>query len=398
VSADAASEALAELRPLLLDDGSLVRAIASGRRHGADPPAWRRADLRYVDLRDGRRLQRTLTDATQAHTTNHPLGDEAAAAVDALLAEPFGGWRVETRTQTHQVRFTKRGRAMIHVSERTTGPAPDHRHDREKVRLLPLDDPVFRAVGIADTDGRIKPSRQAKARQIEAFVRDLDAALDDALTAGAIREATADDPLRVADLGCGNAYLTFAAARHLERRGMAAVFTGVDQRPAARERNQPIARDLAMDVRFVDATIGDVVLEPAPEVVLALHACDTATDDALARAVGWRAGLILAAPCCHRDVARQLRGAETPFPALTRHGIVRERFADTLTDAIRASILRLEGYRVDVTEFVESKHTPRNTLLRAIRTGAAPTDAARAELEAMTATWHVQPALAARLP
>ena len=105
-------------------------------------------------------------------------------------------------------------------------------------------------------------------------------------------------------------------------------------------------------------------------MVLALHACDTATDDALARAVGWESPLVLAAPCCHHDIAAQLRKNPTPAPytMLTRHGILRERFADTLTDAVRASLLRLQGYRVDVMQFVESKHTPRNTLLRATRT------------------------------
>src|SRR4029079_14647224 len=96
-----------------------------------------------------------------------------------------------------------------------------------------------------------------------------------------------------------------------------------------------------------------------PDVVLALHACDTATDDALARAVEWEAALVLAAPCCHHDIAAQLRRAPTPSPyaMLTRHGILRERFADTLTDALRASLLRILGYRVDVVEFVESAHT-----------------------------------------
>ena len=118
--------------------------------------------------------------------------------------------------------------------------------------------------------------------------------------------------------------------------------------------------------------IGSAELAERPDVVLALHACDTATDDALARAVTWDAPLVLAAPCCHHDVAAQLRRAPTPAPytLLTRNGILRERFADTLTDAMRASVLRLLGYRVDVIDFVDSKHTPRNTLLRAVRTGA----------------------------
>ena len=124
--------------------------------------------------------------------------------------------------------------------------------------------------------------------------------------------------------------------------------------------------------------------------MLALHACDTATDEALARAVEWEAPLVLAAPCCHHDIAAQLRRATTPAPyaMLTRHGILRERFADTLTDALRASLLRLQGYRVDVMQFVGSEHTPRNTLLRATRTGdAVPGDAVREEYDELVATW-----------
>jgi hypothetical protein len=130
--------------------------------------------------------------------------------------------------------------------------------------------------------------------------------------------------------------------------------------------------------------------------VLALHACDTATDDALARAVAWKAPVVLAAPCCHHDIAAQLRRAPTPAPyaMLVRHGILRERFADTLTDALRASLLRLEGYRVDVMQFVESAHTPRNTLLRATRTGDVGDPGLRAEYDELVGSWSVRPALA----
>ncbi len=137
-------------------------------------------------------------------------------------------------------------------------------------------------------------------------------------------------------------------------------------------------------------------LEERPDVVLALHACDTATDDALARAVGWEADLVLAAPCCHHDISKQLREVPTPvgYTSLTRDGILRERLADTLTDALRAAILRQVGYRVDVVEFVESVHTPRNTLLRAVHTGSAPSRLAREEYDELVSTWHLQPQLA----
>jgi SAM-dependent methyltransferase len=206
----------------------------------------------------------------------------------------------------------------------------------------------------------------------------------------------------VVDLGCGNAYLTFAAHAFLSRvRRLPVTLLGVDRQPQLVARNNALAEELGLagSVRFVPGDIGDVALDERPDVVLALHACDTATDDALARAVEWEASLVLAAPCCHHDIAAQLRRAPAPAPysLLTRSGILRERFADTLTDAIRASLLRLVGYRVDVIDFVDSKHTPRNTLLRAVRTGSSAPDAARAELDDLTTSWGVHPKLAALL-
>ena len=222
----------------------------------------------------------------------------------------------------------------------------DRDHDRDKGRLLPEDDPVFVALGLSDHEGRMKPSRQAKYRQVEEFLRILDASVSEAIDKGHLRRPTEDDPLRMADLGCGNGYLTFAAQRFLTHvRGLPVVVTGVDVRQQSADHNTAVATGLGMAADFVVGGIADVVLDPAPEVVLALHACDTATDDALSRAVAWEAPLVLAAPCCHHDIAAQLRKtpAPAPYAMLTRHGILRERFADTLTDAVRASLLRIAG-------------------------------------------------------
>jgi hypothetical protein len=381
------------VRSLLLDDPTLVRAVGSGRRRGAQPQ-WRRVEVRYVDLRAGRRLQVTSYDETQAHTANH-RPDTAPTVVDALLDEPFGSWHVESVDQTLQVRVTKKGEALVHAALPPRPVEAARGHDRVKPRLLPEDDPALRALGIADERGRVKPSRQAKYRQVEELLRALSAALDDA----PLRTPTDERPLQVVDLGCGNAYLTFAAHRYLTAvRGLPVRLTGVDVKAQSGRQVAEVAERVgaADQVGFVRSAIAEVELDTPPDVVLALHACDTATDDALAQAVRWEAPLVLAAPCCHHDVAAQLRRspAPSPYAMLTRHGILRERFADTLTDALRASLLRQAGYRVDVVEFVESRHTPRNTLLRAVRTGAAPSAATRAELDELTSAWRVRPRLA----
>jgi SAM-dependent methyltransferase len=389
---------LTQLRQQILDPDALVRAVASGRRRGTEPPRWRRVELRYVDLKAGRRLQVTAYDDRQAHTSNHDPGDDARDAVDALLDEPFGNWHVDTVTRSHQVRVTKKGDALLHTADREAEVEAGRDHDRDKGRLLPEDDPVFVALGLSDHEGRMKPSRQAKYRQVEEFLRILDASISDAVEKGHLRRPTADEPLRMADLGCGNGYLTFAAQRYLTHvRDLPVTVIGVDVKQQSTDRNTALATGLGMDAEFVVSGIADVTLDPAPDVVLALHACDTATDDALARAIEWGAPLVLAAPCCHHDIAAQLRKNPSPAPyaMLTRHGILRERFADTLTDAVRASLLRMQGYRVDVMQFVESKHTPRNTLLRATRTGGPVTGGGvRKEYDELVGTWAIRPKLA----
>ena len=393
---------LNRLRALILDPQALVKAVASGRRKG-ERPRWRRAELRYVDLKSGRHLQVTTYDDTQAFTANHPAAADdgrsaARDAVDALLDEPFANWHVDTTDRSHQLRVTKKLEAVVHTTDRAEPVEAVREHDRDKRRLLPEDDPVFVALGISDPQGKLKPSRQAKYRQVEEFLRLLDASLTDALDKGHLRRPSAEDPLRIADLGCGNAYLTFAAQRFLSGvRGLPVRLTGVDVKEQSRTHNASVAAGLGISADFVVGAIGEVAVDPAPDVVLALHACDTATDEALARAVGWGASLVLAAPCCHHDIAVQLRRSPTPAPyaMLTRHGILRERLADTLTDGLRASLLRQQGYRVEVVQFVESRHTPRNTMLRAVRTGGPVTGGSvRKEYDDLVSIWGVRPKLA----
>jgi SAM-dependent methyltransferase len=383
--------ALGDVRDLLLDRDRLVRAVAAGHRRGRLPSVVR-AEMRPVALTAGPRLQVVTSDGTRPHTRNVEWGEAAEAAVDSLLSEPFGNWHVETTTATVQLRVTKKGMAQVHSSAPARVVPPSLEHDRAKAHLIDPGDPLFDVIG----------GSGAKRRQVDAFLRSLAAMVPD-------REPNPGRPLRVMDLGCGNAYLTFAAYRYLSARGLEVDLVGVDIRADQCLRNTQIAEQLgwADRVRFVRAAIADA--QPGfPElpggignvdVVLALHACDTATDEALERAVTWRAISVLAAPCCHHDIASQLRG-QPPAPShelLTNYPILRERFADVLTDALRAALLRLHGYSVDIVEFVDSAHTPRNLLVRARMSPMPASDALGREYESLVTAWGVTPRLATLL-
>ena len=144
--------------------------------------------------------------------------------------------------------MTRKGEALVHTSPRTTPAELDRGHDRDKERLLPEDDPLFRALGLADADGRLKPTRRDKYRQVEEFLRLLDTAVAEAIDKGQLRRPTAEAPLRVVDLGCGNAYLTFAAERFLAGvRGLPVHLIGVDVKEQSREHNEKVAGELGLD-------------------------------------------------------------------------------------------------------------------------------------------------------
>ena len=398
--------AVAAVRALLLDSGRLVRATASGARRGR-APRWTRVRLRPVALAAGLRLQVEAFEGRTVRTTNHDPADSgpdgAAAAVDALLAEGFGSWHVEGRDGGIALRWTSKDRIVqgrLPAAAADPGAEPQAAgHDRVKPRRLPEDHPVLVALGLADVNGRVKPSRRAKYIQVEQFLAILDHAVDEA---GLGDPSSA--PLRLVDLGCGNAYLTLAAVARLADRGIDARVVGVDVKAQAMTHHATVAATMGWSDRtgFHCSTIAEAPLDVAggrPDVVVALHACDTATDDALAFGVRSGAAVVLAAPCCHHDLQRQLTVASTPPPyaMLTRHGILRERVGDVLTDALRAHVLRLLGYRVEVMEFVSDEHTPRNVMIRAMRADSPVPQALWEEWDDLVSAWSLQPKLASLL-
>ena len=372
------TRAFAELEEHIKSD-EFVRAVLSGRRRNMAPSA-ERIDIKPVLLKGEEKLQIASTDGRQVTTKNL-----SASEVDfaELLGQGFANLLVESTSESYSVRISKKDEALVTIGRVKL--ERDLTHDRQKQRLLPEDNRIFALLGMHDGHKRIKPSKMDKYRQVEEFLRLLKPTLDN--------EVGAQSEISVVDLGCGHAYLTFAVQEYLNSATQKVKVLGVDEREDSKRHNDQIAKDLGADAQFLVAKIADT---PAQEVdiAIALHACDTATDDSIAWAVKNSAKVIMLAPCCHHDLQAQIDIVPEPWSLLTRHGVVSERLIDLMTDSLRAQILRLLGYRVDIVEFIGGEHTPRNIMIRAVKTGVKVDPVEVDRYQAMLADWSIAPHLA----
>ena len=385
-------EALSEAAALINDSQKLVRVVLSGRRRNMQTPC-ERIDIRPVQIKNQLHLQVIENDGRQSTAKNYlPTNFDS----NDLLRSGYANILIEQTSGSLSIRISKKGEALV---TRTKGINEQLlSHDRNKNRLLNPNDPFLMEVGISDSKGVIKPSKSDKYMQVEEFLRILAPTLKNAIEAGQIHKPTRDKPLTITDLGCGHAYLTFGAHQYLQAEAIPVSVIGIDIRPKSRDRNIAIAELLGIEksIAFRAEEISETTVTKT-DVAIALHACDTATDDAITWAVQSDAKLLFIAPCCHHDLQSQLSEIPEPWSMLTKHGLMKERISDLITDALRAQILRLLGYRVDVIEFIGGEHTPRNLMIRAVKTGAKPDAHDVARYKEMIAMWRVKPALAERL-
>jgi SAM-dependent methyltransferase len=247
----------------------------------------------------------------------------------------------------------------------------------------------LQGLAVLDSSGKVRASMAAKHRQIERYLE----LFSHLATECGWTEAAAPLPpeFTLVDMGCGKGYLTFGMWHLLRRQWQKpACVLGVEARPELVEAAQKLARQLgAQGLDFVAGTI-DAVELPRIDALVALHACNTATDDALARGIARQARLIIVAPCCHRELRPQL-GRPEPLAPLLRHGIMAERLAEWLTDGLRALQLEGAGYRTKVFEFVPSEHTPKNLMIAGIKNDAPASAAeARAHIERLKSFFGIQ--------
>jgi hypothetical protein len=373
----AQADALADLARRARFTEALSASLADGRfrRLVLAKPRSRAGDLQRVSarpmsLRGVACLQLLAQHRTRDLTENLPL-DAALARLSELIGDSFSHAHLFTADEELQLLISKRGRAALRRSrvasaEDTTEPAPARGHERAKRRPLSLEVPFLRALGVVDRGGALVPAMARKWKQINKFVEVLDHALDEAGLATDTPSADAQ-PLQVVDFGAGKGYLTFATHHHLaSTRGWPTRTLGVELRQELVDLCNEAARGCGLaGLEFECGDVSRVVPERV-DVMIALHACDTATDHALATGIRAGAAVILSSPCCHKQLRPQLKLPEVLRPML-RHGIHLGQEAEMLTDSLRALLLEANGYDAQVFEFVSLEHTSKNKMILAVR-------------------------------
>ena len=387
-----------EIRARVMGDG-FMKLVQSVRRNGKSF----RISLRPVLIGGETRYQAEMNDEGQVRVKNFDAAGAADGLEEIIAQKGARDLHLMTASGDLHVRVTRKGHVHVSRSAEMERVAKVQPHDR--VKKLPLtsfdSSALLRVIGLSDGEGRVRASMRGKYDQVNEFLK----VVEDVV--GGERGTGNGEEFTVVDRGCGKAYLTLALYFFLTQvlKFPAVRVIGVDRREdvvaAARKMSQQL--DVADKVTFAAADLStfDIQQEtsnPRVDMVISLHACDTATDEALARGVEWGSRYIVSAPCCQHELQKTI-GPQTDaaFAGVLRHGILRERLCDILTDSFRAMILRILGYRTQVVEFVSPDATARNILLRA-ETGARSGQAgAVSDYLNLRDYWHVTPWLETRL-
>lgn len=319
----------------------------------------RKVVVKSIELSAGPRLQFTFATATQEMHRNVTF-DAAATEVEAIFGAQFLEANLFLTTADLTFQHQKSGHVRVTSRRPSKQASLPVLHNRSKQYLIPDGVPCafLIEIGVMTPEGRVRAAKYDKFRQVNRFLE---------LVNDVLSELPASGVLRVVDFGCGKSYLTFALHHLLtviHQRDVDIV--GLDLKQDVIAHCESVARKL--NCAGLSFRVGDIAAHETHEAVhltVSLHACNTATDAALMKAIGWGTQVILAVPCCQHEFATKM--SRDLLPPLQRHGILRERFAALATDAYRALYLERAGYRTQVIEFIDMEHTPKNLMLRAIR-------------------------------
>lgn len=315
--------------------------------------------VRPIKTKKGARLYFLYRSDTRDTAKNFDVKSGIDIIGKALGGEFFSG-HLFTTEYDFQLEIGKKGRARLNIAKPTFKAVPQSAHNRKKQTLVDHDSFYLKALGITDDTGRVRDQQQDKWRQINKFVEVIARLVDKS-------ELKEEKELKIIDMGSGKGYLTFAAYDYFKNtRGVDVQMTGIDTKRDLVDHGNSVAEASQFDgLKFVVGSISDYEVDDC-DILIALHACNTATDDAIYKGIRAKADLVVVAPCCHQEIRPQIKPPEI-FHDILKHSVMLERTAESITDGLRSLLLERSGYATKLFEFVSVEHTPKNNMLVGIR-------------------------------
>lgn len=336
-----------------LNEKTFVK-LSLGHYKGADEHL-QKILVRLVETKKGEKLFFLYHYDTRDTAKNYDF-EEGIKILTELIGESFFAGHLFTTKNDFQLDIGKKGKSRLNIARPTFTARPTTSHDRVKKRFVQKESFYLKALGITTDRGEIKDKQQDKWKQINKFVETLSKFFENSLLKNR-------KELKIVDMGCGKGYLTFATYDYFKNiLGLDVKVTGVDTKTQIIELCNDIAKTCEFnDLQFVNGWIGDYDLQDV-DILIALHACNTATDDAIYKGIKANSNLIIVAPCCHQEIRPQIKSPEF-LEGILRHGVMMERTAETITDGLRSLLLEKSGYSTKLFEFIATEHTPKNNML-----------------------------------
>ncbi|MBE6671646.1 MAG: SAM-dependent methyltransferase [Ruminococcaceae bacterium] len=306
-------------------------------------------------------LETFLTDG-KAVQKNIPA-DEAAEVISKLIPEQYKQMNIMTTSGNCEVMASKKGKVtVINKIKKDTATAVDTSHNRQKQYIIPDNTPVdfLIALGVQDESGKVFDKKRSKFRQINRFLETV-ADIEQSIVSG--------DDLYILDLCCGKSYLSFALYYYFAKiKGYKVSMDCVDLKADVIEYCSSVSEKLNYDgLRFIAGDIRAFEVKRTPDLTVSLHACDIATDIVLAKGIDSGSRVIMSTPCCHHEMMHQLKPQGKALDLILEHSILKQKFADAMTDALRCKVLEIHGYDVNALELIDPEETPKNVLIRAVK-------------------------------
>ncbi len=337
-----------------INNKTFIKLIISNKRNKKQQ--LKSVTIKPVIINEEYKLSFVFRNPTQDITKNHSTKD-ALELINKLLTTDFYQAELFAAENNWHLFINKKRIAKISKNPPTLSVPQSFSHDKKKNRLITIEGNIYlKELGITTNEGKVKPSMQDKYKQINKYIELIKGFLPD----------NENKELSVVDMGSGKGYLTFGAYDYLNNnKKIKASLTGVEFRQDLVDKCNTIAKKCNYNnLQFVQGTIESAHFEN-PDVLIALHACDTATDEAIFRGIKAKAKTIICAPCCHKQIRKQLN-PNNQLNLISQYGILKERQAEILTDTIRSLILEAYGYKTNVFEFISTEHTPKNVMIAGV--------------------------------